>query len=319
MKLLIASVFLVGLQTSFSVDEKWWEPWSQPSNFDDKNMGEFEKAVANKDDMGIRVCLSKLFPDQYYGQSINNDIIGQNKKRASKMLERSKEELNGMISRLKFKNTLSTSNVLDHLNYRTLISYHFDCAYEWLEKRIKRLQDAKQKESETQELLQKDWRSEFITLKTKVESAGNEVQELNEAIKEMESMKKILKNRIELLQHAEKRLETDWLSEFITLKTKVEAARNEVKKLNEAMKDIKSITDLLENNQKIPDNLGQIRGLARKISETNENSKLTALTEDVIDFLKKITGFKEARVLKTQNNKLKNHGDLTLDDVFDAI
>jgi len=254
MKLLIVSVVLAVLQTSFSlvdeIDEDWGTPWSQPLTYGDEDLKEFKIAVADLNNKSIKLCLSRLFTRLYRGEWKNHRYIEWINKGASKIEKNINEDLTKWSSRRSFRSGLSSAN-------SKLISYHFDCAYNWLEKRIKILKDAEEKGEQNEN--------------TSGDTKSKTIQKKLQKIKRIENI--------------------DWVSRFNMLKTKVEAARDEVAKLNEIGIDIKTIKDVLKNKKEIPDNIDQIRQLAHKIVETNQNSKVTALTSDVIDYLKEISGY----------------------------
>jgi len=292
----MVSVFLVVLQTSFSVtDEAWGERWSQPSNYEDNNLTYFKTAVANKSDKSIKIHLSMLFPRLYKGQSMNNRYIEKNKDRASEIKERSEKDLTGWFARISLRRSLS--------QYRELLSYHFDCADEWLNKRIKILNEAKTKEEQNK--IQEDRKitkllAEIDTLNTKVKAARGDVQKMDQVSKDIETIKNVLndekttpdnsKQNENTSGHTESDWFTDWLTKLITLKTKVDAARKEVEELNKGRKHIEDIKHLVKNKEEISENTKQIGEHVQKIVGINEKSQLTKLTSDVIDYLKEISG-----------------------------
>jgi len=277
MKLLIVSVVLIVVQTSFCVDnemedvldDNWngkeseeryvvpyvidygWEvPFLHQKDYAKKYLDDFKTAVADKNDKSIKHWISILFTRLYKGQWVNDRRIRWNKQGSLKIKNRIKKNLKNWFYRLRFRIALNDFN-----NWE-LYSYHFDCAYEWLEMRIKTLQDAKQKESETQE------QNENTSSNTK----------------------------------------TDWLTHFETLKTKVDAARNEVEKLNEARKGLKKIKKLLKNKKEISKNTAEIKKFAREIVASDKNSKLAKLTSDVIDYLKEISGYSQSNVSEYESD-----------------
>jgi len=289
MKLLIVSVFLVVVETSFCVDNKvhyvsdvdWSDPSTQPSRYGDEDLQVFEAAVATKDVIGIKVCLSYLFRRLRRGEWINDYAIERNNKGASKIKTRIQKDLTKlfsrsilyMIRRILFRSALSTAS-------HELTFFHFDCAYEWLDKRIKILKKEEKrnasKSRDTKSEKQKELQSERIDQK-----------EIPENIE----------------------FSTYWLSQLEYLQEKVEAARNKVKELNEALNNIKSIKDLLKDREKIPYNTKEITEFANKIVETNERSNLAQLTSEIIDYLEKITGFKQKMKFEPKFTNLDTESD----------
>jgi len=318
----MVSVFLVVLQTSFSMrnpipeyflDEDWGE---SSLIYADDGLKNFKTAVESKDNYLIKSHLSILFPRLYKGQLKNNRYIQKNKALASTIkTESNPENLTGIFGRISLRRSLS--------QYRELLTYHFDCTYKWLEKRIQILNEAKTKEeqkSKTQDDELKDLLKE-LTLKTKVDVAGADVR-MDEVRQNIENIKNALDKKTipdnseqneNTSGHTESDWFTGWLTKLITLKTKVYEAWKEVAELNKGRKDIADIKNLVKNKKEISANTKQIGEHVQKIVGINENSQLTKLTSDVIDYLKEI------RRLESTDTPPVSYYDDSDDELEDAM